>query len=519
MRRLIACSALKNRPRSIRRGGRPWPRPALQALEPSWRSTDLGRALLDALAELEDAAERGKQESGDPGRIVLVSDLQQGSRLESLGEREWPRDVELDVKSIDQSGSNAGLHPLLEGRDAEPGAPDQPVGVRVSNDSSSHREAFELLWLDSQGGEAGKPIPVYVPPGESRVARVPRPKGLSEYRGLRLKGDTDAFDNTLYLAAEPRREATVLFVGADGPDDPAGMLYFLNRIFPETPGRIVRVRSVAPASDLVFEPGESVPLVVLAAETKADNIERLRKFMDGGGTVLHVLTAPRSAATLAALTGASAAAADLAEAAPNRGALLTDIAFDHRLFAPLAAPQYSDFTKIRFWKYRRLNSSLLGEARTLARFDTGDPAVIEKSFGKGRLVVLRQRLGAGRQPDRPVVEILPTDGGPDREPRCRPDERAQPAGRRPRALAPARSRRCQETGRGQARRFDRRACGRQHVVRRDRPARHLQGAGRHGWKALVCLRRQRRPAGEQDLTALAGDPGAVWLPAGEPESR
>jgi hypothetical protein len=101
-----------------------------------------------------------------------------------------------------------------------------------------------------------------------------------------------------------------------------------------------------------------------------------------------VLTAPRSAATLAALTGASAAAADFAEAAPNRGALLTDIAFDHGLFAPLAAPQYSDFTKIRFWKYRRLNSSLLGEVRTLARFDTGDPAVIEKSFGKGRLVVL-----------------------------------------------------------------------------------------------------------------------------------
>src|SRR5207253_1730444 len=137
-----------------------------------------------------------------------------------------------------------------------------------------------------------------------------------------------------------------------------------------------------------LEPGESVPLVVLAAETKPDNRGRLRKFMDGGGTVLHVLTAPRSAATLAALTGATAAAADFAEVAPNRGALLTDIAFDHRLFAPLAAPQYSDFTKIRFWKYRRLNLSLLGEARTLARFDTGDPAVIEKSFGKGRLVVL-----------------------------------------------------------------------------------------------------------------------------------
>ena len=42
------------------------------------------------------------------------------------------------------------------------------------------------------------------------------------------------------------------------------------------------------------------------------------------------------------------------EESPVRDALIGEIAFDHPLFAPFAAPQYSDFTKIHFWKHRKL---------------------------------------------------------------------------------------------------------------------------------------------------------------------
>jgi hypothetical protein len=67
--------------------------------------------------------------------------------------------------------------------------------------------------------------------------------------------------------------------------------------------------------------------------------------------------------------------------------MLGEIAFDHPLFSSFAAAQFNDFTKIHFWKYRRIGAGALGEARMLARFETGDPAIIEKSVGKGRLVV------------------------------------------------------------------------------------------------------------------------------------
>jgi hypothetical protein len=108
--------------------------------------------------------------------------------------------------------------------------------------------------------------------------------------------------------------------------------------------------------------------------------------------VLDVLTAPGKAETLAAL--ADGPAQDIADANTGRDVMLGEIAFDHPLFAPLAGPGFNDFTKIRFWKHRRIPAETLKDGRVVARFEGGDPAVIEKAVGKGRLVV----MASGWQP-------------------------------------------------------------------------------------------------------------------------
>src|SRR5262249_12287392 len=85
----------------------------LDRLEPTWAATNLGQALVDAVAAIEDVADTHESSGRIPRRIVLISDLQQGSRLGALGELEWPKDVELDPKKVSPgSGSNAGLHRL-----------------------------------------------------------------------------------------------------------------------------------------------------------------------------------------------------------------------------------------------------------------------------------------------------------------------------------------------------------------------------------------------------------------------
>src|SRR5262249_44804576 len=67
----------------------------IDELQPTWRATDIGQALIDAIAAIEDVADKSERSGRMPRRIVLISDLQQGSRLEALGEFEWPKDVEL----------------------------------------------------------------------------------------------------------------------------------------------------------------------------------------------------------------------------------------------------------------------------------------------------------------------------------------------------------------------------------------------------------------------------------------
>ena len=64
------------------------------------------------------------------------------------------------------------------------------------------------------------------------------------------------------------------------------------------------------------------------------------------------------------------------------------IDFNHPLFAPFADARFNDFTKIHFWKYRRVDAAKLPNTRVLAKFDSGDPAILEIPNGNGRLLVL-----------------------------------------------------------------------------------------------------------------------------------
>jgi len=365
---------------------------SLDQLAPSWGGTNLGQALVDTVAAIEDVGDTSEKTGRMPRSVVLISDLPQGSRLDALGDFDWPSDVVLDLKTVSDHGSNAGLQLLADSVETEPSGAALQHRIRVFNDPSSRQEKFELFWVDEKGISKEKPIDVYVPAGESRVVRMPRPRDPSSYRSLQLKGDTHGFDNTLFFADGKREESTVFYVGPDRADDKAGLLYYLERVFLDTPGRSVRILPQLPGAVLTWEPDRPPPLVVLTAETTAENIRRLQQYVNEGGTVLYVVTAPGRAATLAALAGVPAL--NVEESAAGRDVMLGKIAFDHPLFAPFAGAQFNDFTKIHFWKYRRIDTKLLGDVRVLARFETGDAAVVEKSDGKGRLVV----LASGWQP-------------------------------------------------------------------------------------------------------------------------
>jgi hypothetical protein len=375
---------------------------------PTWAAADLGGALA-TVADRLDALDQGQKAETDIGRrIVLVSDLKQGARLDALQAYEWPANMELELQTITpKNPANAGLHPAGHGwqeedehrpsdADGKTESETSPVvqetqRVRVSNAADSTVEQFQVAWLDEQGRSIGQPTKVYVPPGQSRVISVPQPPSGQPLR-LVLQGDAHDFDNTLHVAPQARQELTVVYVGGDAAEDPQGSRYYLERALLESPRRSIRLLAPRPEEPLTL-PGDAPPsLVVVAGNLEESRQRELRNYLERGGRALFVLLeAPAPA--LASLLGLSVLTVEEADAGDY--ALLGAIDFGHALFAPFADPRYSDFTKIHFWKHRRVNfggaagaDALPAAVQIVARFDNGDPALTEHALGRGRLYVL-----------------------------------------------------------------------------------------------------------------------------------
>jgi hypothetical protein len=383
----------------------------LAALRPGWGGTYLGPALLEVVEIVKSSAEPAESTGGKPAvdrqtiptarRVLLVSDLQQGSHLDAIADHEWPNDVPLDLRAVaTPQQTNAGMQLLADApgpstvgtREGEASAAAGELRVRVLNDRESSADQFQIQWVDTANQPAGPPQTVYVPAGESRVARVALPAADSPLDlRLRLAGDSSDFDNSLYFASRPSEEVEVVYLGTAARNDPSGLSYYLDRAIgafsSSRPlgGILTSLRAVSPAAPLDLRPPTTTRLVVVADEPTADQTQALRQYAAAGGTVLWVLRKSEPSAALAELLGAESLSVE--EADVDGYTMVGQIAFDHPLFSSMAGPQFNDFTQIYFWAYRRLAGGELPEALVIARFENGDPAILERRIDAGRIVL------------------------------------------------------------------------------------------------------------------------------------
>ncbi len=355
----------------------------LAEIQPGWAATQLGRALTRA-AEAFAEGDQLRRDSGSR-RIVLVTDLQEGARLDGLQGYEWPKGIEVQVEVVSpRKTSNAGIQWLAETADSTASEADTGPRLRVSNSANSQRESFQLRW----NGVAGAlPTDVYVPPGQNRIVAAPKLPPNVTGEQLVLSGDDDDFDNTVYLLPPKAEQIKVLYLGDEKTTDPNQPLFYLQRAFQATRQQNV-VIAPHPTTTPLLPTELAATRLVLAADTlPAEQLAALQSFMTNGGTVWYVLKTNAQPASLGQLAGMAPALTVTDVAAPNY-AMLSQIAFEHPLFASFADNRYNDFTKIHFWKYRRLDLRQFPGAHVLAKFDNGDPAFLEIPRGAGRLLVL-----------------------------------------------------------------------------------------------------------------------------------
>ncbi|MEO5959078.1 MAG: BatA domain-containing protein, partial [Opitutaceae bacterium] len=359
----------------------------LTAAKPGWGGTHLGNALITAAETL---AEADAKAVPGPRQVILVSDMQAGSRLDALQAYEWPKGVELLLENVKaRNPTNAGLQLVADSSEATAArATDATMRVRVSNSADAKREQFKVGWARSQGAGdfVGTPINVYVPPGQSRVIVLPVPKGEAPPERIVLRDDDDDFDNSVYTIPPVRQQVKVLWLGGDKRDDVQAPLYFLESALADTPSFATQVTARAASAPLLPEDVRAASAIFVSEALTPATATALREQALAGKTLVFVPKGPDSAATLGAVLGREGLRIE--EARPTNYAMFAEIDFQHPLFAPFADPRFSDFTKIHFWKYRKIDPTAIPDARVIAKFDSGDPALMEVPLGKGRVFVL-----------------------------------------------------------------------------------------------------------------------------------
>jgi hypothetical protein len=359
----------------------------LAQINPGWHGTHLGNALISAVEALEDANGREKETAGIR-QIIVISDLQEGAHLEGVQGYEWPRGVEFILDPVKpKKPANAGLQLVMEREESDLTAPDAPPRIRISNSTDSDREQFKVGWLASGDvAFASTPIDVYVPPGQNSIFQAPpMPSGLREQR-LALVGDDHDFDNGLFIVPPRAEQIPVLYLGDESARDSSQPLYYLRRAFQQTRMQSVQILVRTNGSSVMETDLAAVQLAVVSETMNEPLVKLTRHLLDSGKTVVFPMKSAQGAQVLSKILGSVAVGAD--EASEGGYAMLEQIDFQHPLFAPFDDPRFNDFTKIHFWKHRRIETNQLAGAKILARFDKGDPAILQMSVGKGTLLIL-----------------------------------------------------------------------------------------------------------------------------------
>jgi len=351
---------------------------ALAVEKPGWEKTALDAALIEAVGMLEDET-RG---TPDAKQIVLISDLQEGADQGQLEHFAWPESIELRLEPVViAKPGNAAAHLVAkaeeEDEDEETARRDHVLRVRVTNSQDAKAEKLKLAWEN----DAANALEVLLPPGATRVVTAPpRPEKAPAY--LQLEGDAEDFDDRVYIAPPQARPVNLLYIGdqidAASTESP---LFYVERALSPTDTLVPKIAASKPA-ELTREKVLASDAIVSAAALSVEQGAWLHEFAESGGVILLALkrgeTVPAFVAT---------PPLEVKEAVVNDYAMLQGIDFDHPVLRPFAGPGLRDFTKIHFWRYRKL--SLPKEAkdttRVLASFDTGDPALVEFRLDRGRV--------------------------------------------------------------------------------------------------------------------------------------
>lgn len=383
-------------------------RKQLDGIEPGWQATDLGTVLPEAVTTVLD--QEATEAVAQATQLVVISDLQKGSRLVGLQAFDWPDSVAIDFRQVkSKTLENAGLQIIgsAEG--------DSDLRVRIDNSPDSAMDAFQIAVEEFSPDSASSPLSpsgervrvrgqtsksenaiqlvaheepagpltfsAQVPAGQNRVVRISKDDLPQRATRLTLTGDSTTFDNEAWFVRPDPARVTIEYYGKGAGDDPNELRYYMQRAFLPTPTREI---DFVVASDGPTFASAAAALTIVAQPLDAEQLKELQKEIRDGRHVVVIGETPEICGL--AFDLAQQSVPEISEASVDNYAMLSDVDLDHPLFSAFNDVRLADFSKLPIWKHRECPIDDT-KASVLAKYDSGSPAIVEFENKKGSITL------------------------------------------------------------------------------------------------------------------------------------
>ncbi len=309
--------------------------------------------------------------SGAPGRLVVVTDLQQSGWGDSAPPT-LPAGWELEVQDVGPAAANVALTSIAV----------EPTRVRatIANSGSTGRSGNVRMLLDDRLAASGK---YTVGPGATTDVSIP-------WQAPAAGGLKVAIDDPGGLAADDERFAIVggserpkvLVVGSE---DRGGL--FLVRALGSSGRDDVEVTQGSRLAEMSADRVSSYAAIALMSTRGLDRRGRdlIAAYVTAGGGLL-IAASPDLDPAILATVGEWQPALSAAEHGERTTLAATDLR--HPIFRPFGALA-ANLGQVRFdrtWNVAPEGWSVIG------RFSNGSPALLERNMGQGRVVLFASDL-------------------------------------------------------------------------------------------------------------------------------
>jgi hypothetical protein len=351
---------------------------AVAGVQPGSGGTRFGPALKLAGSILSESALPRRE-------AILISDFQRGGWQGGEGVR-LPDGAVLTPVPISDSGKpNVAIAPVSLQQSEFQGQQRVIVTTGAVNHTDAPASADVTLEIDGRGIQTRRVA--VAARGSASTTFDPVTVAERNVRAtVRLADDALARDNVFHFVVSPQ-DPVIVVIGERSGAQRTSSLYLSRAVaVSESPRIDARIRQ---ADSLSAQDVDTAAVVILNDVPVAQaTAGRLKTFVERGGGLF--LAAGERAAWPGSVDILPAVLGPPVDRSRGSAARLGALEYGHALFEVFRGPRTGDFASARFYGYRSVTPAQ--NVQTLARFDDGQPALLERRVGTGRVLMWTSTL-------------------------------------------------------------------------------------------------------------------------------